>query len=91
MGNSGWCMSKQVEYQTGETYRSRNSEFLFNNGEIGVAKDVAEEKSPENMENSLKIVEKLKEELPVADKDAQMVSNRLKNSINEPFLSFVCR
>lgn len=34
MGNSGWCMSKEVEYQTGEAYRSRNSEFKVNASEL---------------------------------------------------------
>jgi hypothetical protein len=70
MGNSGWCMSKEVEYQTGEAYRSRNSEFLFKKGEIGDNKD----KSNESMENSSGKVNKLKLESPATDNEAKQVS-----------------
>lgn len=86
MGNSGWCMSKEVEYHTGEAYRSRNSEFLFKKSEEKDCEN--QEKSEENMEKSngnLKNLKNSSAKMPDADNEAKQVSNRFKNRINEPF------
>lgn len=60
MGNSGLCMSKE-EYQTGEAYRSRNSEIKLDIEEKKVEMDV--------------VVDNKVLKSPVTDNKAQQVSD----------------
>jgi hypothetical protein len=50
MGNSGWCMSKEVEYRTGEAYRARNLEFQIESEEETLEQEVKMDISAEKME-----------------------------------------
>lgn len=71
MGNSGWCLSKEVDYQTGEAYRARNSEFITNSMLNELDKEEQTYDISGNMEN-LRDVEVV--ESPVTDNKAQQVS-----------------
>lgn len=66
MGNSGWCMSKnrEVEYQTGEAYRSQNFEFTVDKKSTDKSKDTKMEKIINKM--SLKLTN---EDLPSSTAD----------------------
>jgi hypothetical protein len=89
MGNSGWCLSKEVDYQTGEAYRSRNSEFTFNKSKIGVEKDIEQENCEEIMEKSTEKVDDSKLVSTKVDKEAKQVSNRAKNN-NQLYFFIFC-
>lgn len=71
MGNSGWCLSKEVVYQTGEAYRAQNSEFVTNSMLNELDKEEQTDELSRKMEN-LRVVEVV--ESPVTDNKAQQVS-----------------
>lgn len=82
MGNSGGCLSKntEVEYQTGEAFRSRNSEFTVDNKVADKAKDNKMEAILNEM--ALKLTKQDLASLKTADKEAeQAVSFWVKNSL----------
>lgn len=76
MGNSGWCISKEVDYQASEAYRSRNSEFKV--------KVVPEVEKDTKMNVALRTNIAI-EELKSPDNEAQQVSHRYKNRNDDEF------
>ena len=71
MGNSGWCISKEVDYQTGEAYRARNSEIITNSMLNELGKEEQADDIRRTMEK-LRVVEVV--EPPVTDNKQQQVS-----------------
>lgn len=71
MGNSGWCMSKEVDYHTGEAYRARNLEFITNSMVNRVDKKEQIDDKSRKIEN-FRDIEVVKS--PRTDNKAQQVS-----------------